>query len=306
VVNDKSVIEIIKQRYSCRTYQERPIDDVQQQAISDFLSVIQKGPFGNPLRFEMVAAKTVGMGTQVDRRALKGLGTYGTLHNVPGFIVGVVATNEKNKANNRDMEDYGYWLEEAILFAKAIGLDTCWLGGFFTRSSFSRAMGVKPNELIPAVAAIGYAMSDPRTGDVIRMAAGSNRRFSWEKLFFQNDFSQPISVQEAGAYAEPLEMVRLAPSASNKQPWRIIREGNAWHFYLQRTPGYGGGLVSLFLSHADLQQVDIGIAMCHFDLTAAELGLKGTWEINEPRITRPDNLTEYIATWIGSQGDNGG
>ena len=296
--NDKSVMEIIKRRYSCRNYQERPIDEAQQQSIRDFLSAIQAGPFGNPLRFELAAARTVGMGTKADRGALKGLGTYGTLRNVPGFIVGVVATDDKNKANNRALEDYGYRLEETILYAKAMGLDTCWLGGFFTRSSFSRAVGVKSNELIPAVAAIGYAMSDPRTGDVIRMAAGSNRRFTWETLFFQNDFSQPISVQEAGVYAEPLEMVRLAPSASNKQPWRIIRQGNTWHFYLRRTPGYGGGLVSLFLSHADLQQVDIGIAMCHFGLTAAELGLKGTWEIKEPEITRTDDLTEYIATWM--------
>ena len=297
--NNKSITEIIKQRYSCRTYQERPIDEAQQQSIRDFLAAIQTGPFGNPLRFELAAARTVGLGDQTDRRALRGLGTYGTLRNVPGFIVGVVATNEKNKANNRVMEDYGYRLEEAILYAKAIGLDTCWLGGFFTRSSFSRAVGVKPNELIPAVAAIGYALSDARGGDVMRIAAGSNRRFPWEKMFFQNGFDQPISTQEAGAYAIPLEMVRLAPSASNKQPWRVIRQGNDWHFYLRRTPGYGGGIVSLFLSHADLQQVDIGIALCHFELAAVELGLKGAWEIREPDLIPADDLTQYITSWVG-------
>jgi len=93
-------------------------------------------------------------------------------------------------------------------------------------------------------------------------------------------------------------MVRLAPSASNKQPWRILRQGNAWHLYLRRTPGYGGGLVSLFLARADLQRVDMGIAICHFELTAGEIGLKGAWEVKEPAIARPDNLTEYIVSWV--------
>ena len=36
-----------------------------------------------------------------------------------------------------------------------------------------------------------------------------------------------------------LEMVRRGPSASNKQPWRVVRAGERWHLYLQRTRGYG-------------------------------------------------------------------
>jgi hypothetical protein len=49
---------------------------------------------------------------------------------------------------------------------------------------------------------------------------------------------------------------------------------------------------------ADLQRIDMGIAMCHFDLAARELGLAGTWEASEPEIARPDGLTEYTATWV--------
>ena len=68
-----------------------------------------------------------------------------------------------------------------------------------------------------------------------------------------------------------------APSANNFQPWRIIKEpkANIFHFYMKRIPG----LKQLFFMKADLQRVDIGIAMCHFALAADEEGLKGIWKV---------------------------
>jgi hypothetical protein len=40
----------------------------------------------------------------------------------------------------------------------------------------------------------------------------------------------------------------------------------------------------------------MGIAMCHFELSAKELGLKGDWGVNGPQIKK-DNM-EYIVSWI--------
>jgi hypothetical protein len=44
----------------------------------------------------------------------------------------------------------------------------------------------------------------------------------------------------------------------------------------------------------------MGIAMCHFEMTAGELGLKGKWDIKEPMIEKPATLCEYTASWIGA------
>jgi hypothetical protein len=46
-----------------------------------------------------------------------------------------------------------------------------------------------------------------------------------------------------------------------------------------------------------LQNIDMGIAMCHFELTAQEFGLKGKWEIIDPQIS--DAGLNYIFTWVG-------
>jgi hypothetical protein len=48
--------------------------------------------------------------------------------------------------------------------------------------------------------------------------------------------------------------------------------------------------------------MDMGIAMCHFELTAREAGLKGEWVVKEPEIEKPDELTEYSVSWVSENG----
>jgi hypothetical protein len=283
----KPVTEVIKQRFSCRTYRAQPIEREKRQQLQEYLSSIGAGPFGTQVRFKLVAA------TEEDSSALSGLGTYGFIKGAAGFILGAVTHGERN------MEDFGYGMERAILFATDIGLGTCWLGGTFTKSRFAAKMPLREGESMPSVASVGYVPEQRSLRDrVIRKAAGAAQRLPWEGLFFAERFGEALSEEMAGAYATALEMVRLAPSASNKQPWRIVRQGRAWHFYLQRTPGYGRAK-SGSRRVADLQRVDMGIAMSHFQITADEAGLAGRWSTDAPNIPVPDDLTEYSASWRG-------
>jgi hypothetical protein len=152
---------------------------------------------------------------------------------------------------------------------------------------------------MPAVTSVGYIAEPDRSQDWVRRRAGSDQRLAWENLFFHKRFGEILSPDEAAAFAVPLEMARLGPSASNKQPWRILKDGDAWHFYLQRTRGYGSGSLAFgLLRLADLQRVDMGIAMCHFELAAQESGLKGQWGLQEPDIAKPDSRTEYTVSWV--------
>ena len=84
-------------------------------------------------------------------------------------------------------------------------------------------------------------------------------------------------------------MVRLAPSAGNKQPWRIVKESdrNVFHFYIIEVTG----------AYAVFPPVDIGIAVCHWELTAEELGIKGEWEFSQPDI--PSEGYVYKISWNG-------
>jgi hypothetical protein len=283
----KPIAEIIQARYSCRNYSERPLEEATRQRLVDFAASTPSGPFGTRPRFELVAA------SEGDRAALRGLGTYGFIRGATAFLIGATRDAEGN------MEDFGYLMERIILFATDLGLGTCWLGGTYTKSSFSKKIAARDGEIVAAVASVGYAAERHRAVDqVIRRGADADRRYPWSQLFFEGAFGQPLSREAASLYALPLEMVRLAPSASNKQPWRIVKLGSAWHFYLHRSRGYGDhGPVKLW-TRADMQRIDLGIAMCHFELTACVLGLEGHWALAKPALSTPGGPTQYVVSWI--------
>ena len=285
------VTEIIRQRFSCRFYSREPIDADKCVQLQTFIVDLPSGPFGTRPRFDLVAA------TEADGKALRGLGTYGFIKNPSAFILGAM------KPSEYDLEDYGYLMEAIILHATSLGLGTCWLGGTFTKSNFAKRIQLTVSESMPAVTSVGeYLNPEQNRMGLVSRTAGAHQRLAWEKLFFNYLFGVPLLRNEAAEYASALEMVRLGPSASNKQPWRILNNNKFWRFYLRRTPGYYEDPLKRILNLCDLQRLDMGIAMCHFELTARELGLKGEWIIEEEIDKYPAVLTEYVVSWESRDG----
>jgi hypothetical protein len=48
-----------------------------------------------------------------------------------------------------------------------------------------------------------------------------------------------------------------------------------------------------------MQRLDMGIAMCHFELTTEEVGLEGEWIEKEPDLALPKRC-EYLVSWKGN------
>jgi len=280
------ITDLIRQRFSCRTYQKKAITRDDLNTLISFAESNDTGPQNNTIRFKITAA------SEQDSQQLKGLGTYGFIKDPAGFIIGAV------KDNPGSLLDFGYLLESIILKATEVGIGSCWLGGTFTKSRFSAVMDLQPGEDIPSVISIGYPSDQKAFMDrVSRIYAGADRRLPWKEIFFDKSFTTPLNPGSAGGFAEMLEMVRLAPSASNKQPWKIIRDEGTWHFYIQRTRRYPPTAFKLLLNAADLQKIDLGIAMAHFDLTAKENQVPGMWFSQDPGISISDELTEYCVSW---------
>ena len=279
--------KLIRQRYSCRTYKTEAISSEDLSELMAFSRSCESGPSGSSLRFTVAAA------SEEDTKSLKSLGTYGFIKSPAGFVIGAIQDQP------RALEDFGYQMEMIVLRAVELGIGTCWLGGTFTKSRFMKIMEMEEDESIPSVISIGYPADHQAWVDrTSRIYAGSDRRFPWHELFFIDSFQNPLSQAQAGAYQEPLELVRLAPSASNKQPWRILRQENLWHFYLQRTKNYPSPVFDLLLGLADLQRVDMGIAMAHFELSTKEVGQSGKWIINDPDLSGAKPGLQYNITWV--------
>jgi len=277
----QAITEIIKKRISCRTYSEKPIETKMLQEFSASINAVHKGPFGNQPIFKLIKL------TSLTSQEWKKLGTYGVIKNAQIFLVGSIQNNKLA------MEDFGYCKEKLILQATKLGLGTCWLGGTFQSSKFAQAISLQEGELLPTVSPIGYPARQKSFKErTMRFGMGSDNRKPWSDIFFAGKFSQPLTQSQAGTYSEALENVRLAPSATNKQPWRILRDAarNTFHFYISRTFGY-----NLLRKNISIQDVDLGIAMCHFELTLQETGINGRWQID---ASAPANKSlDYIATW---------
>lgn len=283
----KPVEEVIQQRYSCRTYQREPLSGDLQSKLGTFAASSNRGPLGCQARFELVAD------SEQEPNKLRSLGTYGFIQGASAYLVGAMDRDDFSP------EDYGYLLEKIVLYATDLGLGTCWLGGTFTKSSFASKIKANPDELVPAVSPVGYIAEKPRRIETwLKGRRGTKHRLSWPELFFDSEFGTHLRREDLDGYGEALEMVRMGPSASNRQPWRILRQGELWHFYLQRTPGYRENRLTRWTTVADLQRIDMGIAMSHFELTARENGLDGSWVVDEPRIQKPDVHTEYTVSWV--------
>lgn len=281
----KNITDIIEERTSWRTYSTRPIDKELMERIFELLKLKDiQSPFTKitgKYRFEFLHMP------EIDPEEQKKLGTYGFIKGAQSFIVGVCDNSDYDK------ENFGYLMEVIILVATDMGLGTCWLGGFFRKGEFSKKVNRGSNEDIPAITPIGYPANKRRLKErVLRGFVRAKARQPWEKLFFKGGFSIPLQQDGLGDYETVLEMVRLGPSAGNKQPWRIVKEEgkNIFHFYVVDIPGKEG-------LYTKMRKIDSGIAVCHFDLTAKELGIKGTWEFLHPDIKTED--VRYVISWKG-------
>jgi nitroreductase len=282
------ISELIRQRRSVRTYKSQVLNENDVHRLQDLLHTVNTtGPFGSTIRYELVILNN----DEIEQ--LQKMIHYGFIKGSPAFVVGMM------EPRDRSLTDFGYLMEELILQTVGLGFDTCWLGGSLNKQSFMNRLQISEKESIPAIFSVGFELPKKRVYDsVIRTTLQGNRRKPWEELFFNGAISVPLGKDACGPYQAPLEMVRLGPSASNKQPWRVItgEPGREFHFFMVRNVIY-----SRFLKmrgKSDLQRMDIGIAMVHFELTAREMGLRGEWIVHgKTLLVFPSNF-EYTATWV--------
>lgn len=275
-----SAEQVIRGRRSTRGFSSTPTRPEHHEALMAALST-GRNPFRATHRFKIVSSDGANGSAKGDSAKNDGakLGTYGVIKGAKDYLISALTPGEDS------LEALGFDMEYAVLEAQALGLGTCWLGGTFNKGQFATALGLQPGELLPIVIPFGQpAEKDGLVGRLIRNVAGSNQRMDFGALFSNEAYGTPLTQAEAGPFSTALEMVRLGPSASNKQPWRAVKEGNALHFYLKPTKGYSNSL------GYDIQRVDMGIALCHFDVMAQAQGLQGHF------VKRADRLAKQNAS----------
>lgn len=265
-----NIKEAVKARKSVRTFAAKPLTDDDWESITQYLKDLSN-PFGVNVEFRFLNAKEHSLSSPV-----------------------IVGTEQYVAAKVKQCENfelaYGYSFESFCLYATGLGMGTVMLAGTLSRKAFEKAMQLKEDEVMPLASPIGYpAQKKSIREKMMRGATKADERLPFEKLFFENSFQAPLSAQNAGKFQSALEMLRLAPSAVNKQPWRVVVCGDSVHFFKKSAK-----LMSS--DEFDLQKIDMGIALAHFDLTLKEEGTSGRFVKKEIDFA-VDKSLEYIISY---------
>jgi nitroreductase len=194
-------------------------------------------------------------------RVFRGLvGRYGRVNGAPHYVafIGDMSAPYVQEAT-------GFMGEGIVLEATALGLGTCWVGGFFRPEAVKRDLHLSENERVLSITPVGYAVpTEDFSERLLEGLAGSRRRKALAVLV------QPEV--PSGWALRALKAAQLAPSARNRQPWRFRLQDKSIIVSEDGKPS---------LSSIS-KRLDCGIAMLHLELGARAAGVSGRWEFVDP------------------------
>ena len=215
-------LDVVEARRSVRRYEPRPIEADKIGRLRELTAGANAEAAG--LALQLVTDEPDAFGKSF-------LAHYGHFKNVRNYIAVVAPdTAEGGIAAGR----HG---EKIVLEAKAMGLDSCWVGLTFKRGKVP--VDIVPGMKLHAVIALGYGAETPRT----------------------HKSKKPADVSEgygAGnvAFDRGVDCALLAPTALNRQNFRFVLGSD--------------GTVTATAKRRAYAALDLGIAVFHFEL-ASEL-----------------------------------
>jgi len=260
-------------RHSCRTYTGREVEP----ALLDRLEDVCEG-----LRVPGVARVEV-MRAVPDAVFTGVVGSYGRVLGSPSALLMI-----GREAGPAVQESVGYMGEAAILEATSLGLGTCWIAGFFDRPLASALLPLERGEKVWAVSPVGYAHVRARAGErMLKRMVSAHKRRPVEEI------APGFDPETWPAWAaEGARLARAAPSAGNRQPWRLDLEADPTGVGVPPLAAEPTG--QLVISEVKRRsegivprRLDCGIAMLHFEVGARLMGAAGSWEIlGAPQVAR--------------------
>lgn len=158
-------------------------------------------------------------------------------------------------------ENIGFMFQQVDLYFQSIGLGSCWVGLGWPTADEQTPAAMRFGILMP----FGHPKEDvPERKDI-------------------SEFKRKTLAEIADAEDQRLECVRIAPSATNSQPWYFTHDGDVLHVYREEL-----GLIKQ-RTHGKFNPMDMGIALAHLYVTYGE-------RFSFWREEQPPELEGYIYT----------
>lgn len=234
-----NIIEAIKKRHAVRTFKaDAPFTAEQVSAIEQAIEQ-STSPFGGE-----IAVKLYHFDLSKEKP-----NTYGSVEGASWYIL-VGAS-----ADPLSLLTLGYRMEQVALKIFQLGLGVNFITATFRGSSFVDAASFSDTTPLTAIMPLGVPAEKTRLIErLTHLFMRSRDRKPFDDTFFD--------IGSNSIFREPLEMMRLAPSAYNRQPWRADAKGDTIWFYQ-------------VASHNSL--IGMGTGLANFYLTLRQQGHDGTF-----------------------------
>ncbi|MFQ6036160.1 MAG: nitroreductase family protein [Sedimentisphaerales bacterium] len=154
-----TVLEAIRKRYSCRAYQDKPIE---QEKLDSIFEAARLAPSAKNLqdwRFVVVTDK------ETKRRLAEAANNQRFLADAGAIIIACSNSSEVMRCGQAvGPIDVAIALEHIALQATDLGLATCWIGSFYT-DKVRRILAIPDDIAIIELMAVGYpadSIKEPR------------------------------------------------------------------------------------------------------------------------------------------------
>ena len=208
IIEIMTIEEAIKQRHSVRKYIHKPLSTEVVRALEEKILECDKE---GGLHIQLVTQET---------KAFSGIMSYGKFHGVENYFV-----MAGQKADDLD-ERIGYYGEQLVLLAQALGLNTCWAGLSYRK--VNEAYKIEKGEKLTCMIALGYGESQGVSHKIKTMEQVSNATAillhgserAWKQLFL---LPQPSISRSSHSSCKTRKVQKLVVN-----PKFLPREASQW------------------------------------------------------------------------------
>lgn len=213
-------IQAIEARHSVRRFTKKPVEGSVRKQLED---AVRQANEEAGLHIQLVCDEPNAFTSLLAR--------YGKFDKVENYIALV-------GPKSRDLDELcGYFGERLVLLAQRLGLNTCWVGGTFSRRK--TACEIAKGEKLVAVIALGYGISD----------GVSSKSKMLSELCNTHGLAMP------DWFKRGMEAAMLAPTALNQQHFIFTLGRDREEVICQSTGG-------------PFSNVDLGIVEYHFEVAS--------------------------------------
>ncbi|BEP30049.1 nitroreductase family protein [Helicovermis profundi] len=288
-------LKILEKRKSIREYKSKKLSDSHFDLIDSLSNNLP-----NAVKNQGLEVNIFKDGSIISEKLDGIIGYHGIMIKAPHYLL---IFGDENEVAYKMTGYLGEWL---VLKLTKEDIGTCWIDVGANDRLIKEKLNLVSHKSVLGIIALGYPKSDARVSSIYaenddKLISENrkgypntdieykdnivSRRKPIEDIVFLSKWGNKITAEELDTrnYDEVFYYMRLAPSWTNRQPWKFILDGTKIILYIESSEQ----------ENNNYELIESGIAMLYFEVAMHGQGIPGYWNLekleDEKKYGAPDN-----------------